>query len=232
MAARQCSVLRFSAVQRRNAGCVGRLLPTARSMSRRKCGRRARARMRRHAPRRRLRPPAIPRRNRRPSQSFCRTAPSCRSICGSKDRHRTRLPAWDIRCRCAWLSIDTTRSRRSSKTFWNFGMKSCGAVQRFDARPLRDRRRIGHRLRLQLRHRLDERLGAAAIADAPAGHRIGLRHAVHRQRAVHKGAARPGRWWRTRSRHRPDARTCRRSAPRHGDGRSSTSVSAFSCSRV
>ncbi len=25
-----------------------------------------------------------------------------------------------------WLSMETTRSRRSSKIFWNLGMKSCG----------------------------------------------------------------------------------------------------------
>ena len=39
-------------------------------------------------------------------------------------------------------------------------------------------------MRLKLGHRLDQRLGAAAIADAPAGHAIGLRDAIHGQAAI------------------------------------------------
>ena len=46
--------------------------------------------------------------------------------------------------------------------------------------------RVGVRggLALQLVHRLDQRHRRAGEADAPAGHRIGLGAAVHRQRAV------------------------------------------------
>ena len=62
-------------------------------------------------------------------------------------------------------------------------MKSCGPVQRLDRRRLADRARIGGRLRLQRRHRLDQLGRAAGIADAPAGHAIGLGHAVQGQRA-------------------------------------------------
>ena len=56
-------------------------------------------------------------------------------------------------------------------------------VQRLDRRPLRDRRRVGGRLRLDHRHRLDQRLRPAGIADAPAGHAIGLGAAVDGERA-------------------------------------------------
>src|SRR6266542_1805926 len=56
----------------------------------------------------------------------------------------------------AWLSIETTRSRRSLNTLLCFGMKSCGPLS----------------------------ASTAALADAPTGHAIGLRHAVHRERAV------------------------------------------------
>ena len=57
-------------------------------------------------------------------------------------------------------------------------------VERLDRRPLRHRSRVRGRLRLDHRHRLDQRLGPAGIADAPAGHAIGLGDAVHRQRAL------------------------------------------------
>src|SRR3546814_3929954 len=42
-----------------------------------------------------------------------------------------------------------------------------GAVQRLDRRRLADRRGVGGRLRLHLGHRLDERLRAGGVADAP-----------------------------------------------------------------
>src|ERR1700730_2773783 len=58
------------------------------------------------------------------------------------------------------------------------------AVERLDRRPLRNRVRVGGRLRLQRRHRLDQELGSAGIADAPAGHAESLRHAVERERAL------------------------------------------------
>ena len=58
------------------------------------------------------------------------------------------------------------------------------AVERLDRRPLRDRAGARSLLALDHVHRLDERLGAGGVADAPAGHRIGFRDAVHRQRAV------------------------------------------------
>ena len=58
------------------------------------------------------------------------------------------------------------------------------AVQRLDRRGLGDRRGVGRALRLDLRHAADQRLRAAGEADAPAGHRVGLGDAVHRQRAL------------------------------------------------
>ena len=56
--------------------------------------------------------------------------------------------------------------------------------QRLDRRRLADRARVGGRVRLDRAHRLDQRLRAAAIADPPAGHAIGLRDAVDRQGAL------------------------------------------------
>ena len=56
--------------------------------------------------------------------------------------------------------------------------------QRLDRRRLADRARVGGRVRLDRAHRLDQRLGSAAIADPPAGHAIGLRDAVDGQGAV------------------------------------------------
>src|SRR5689334_9817007 len=58
------------------------------------------------------------------------------------------------------------------------------AVQGLDRRPLRDGRGAGRLLALQRVHRLDQLDRAGGVADAPAGHRIGLRHAVHGQRAL------------------------------------------------
>ena len=57
-------------------------------------------------------------------------------------------------------------------------------VQRLHARPLRDRGRVGGRLRLQLAHRLDQQLRAGGIAEPPAGHAVGLGEAVQGQRAL------------------------------------------------
>src|SRR6266481_3832122 len=79
--------------------------------------------------------------------------------------------------------MSTTRSRRSLKLWLWTGMKSCGP-QRLDRRRLADRARVSGRIRLDRPHRLDQRLGAAAIADPPAGHAIGLRDAVDGQSAL------------------------------------------------
>ena len=57
-------------------------------------------------------------------------------------------------------------------------------VERRRHRRLADGRDAGRRLALHVHHRRDHRLGAAGIADAPAGHGIGLRGAVHRERAL------------------------------------------------
>ncbi len=57
------------------------------------------------------------------------------------------------------------------------------AVQRLDRGPLRDRAGARGLLALHHVHRLDQRRRAGGVADAPAGHRIGLGDAVHRQRA-------------------------------------------------
>ena len=57
------------------------------------------------------------------------------------------------------------------------------AGQRLDGGPLGDRAGAGRLLPLQHVHRLDERFGTGRVADPPAGHRIGLRYAVHGQRA-------------------------------------------------
>src|SRR6516164_6447290 len=56
-------------------------------------------------------------------------------------------------------------------------------VQRLDAGPLADARGVRRGLRLQRRHRLDETLRPRAIADAPPRHGVGLRDAVHGERA-------------------------------------------------
>src|SRR5947209_8246597 len=57
-------------------------------------------------------------------------------------------------------------------------------VEGLDRRPLRDRRRVRCRLRLDRGHRLYQFSGTARITDAPARHAICLRYAVHRQRAI------------------------------------------------
>ena len=62
-------------------------------------------------------------------------------------------------------------------------MKSCGPLSASTAAHCDDRRRVRRRLRLHHRHRLDQRLRPAGIADAPAGHAIGLRAAVDGERA-------------------------------------------------
>src|SRR5262249_35516721 len=59
-------------------------------------------------------------------------------------------------------------------------------LERLDPGPLRDRRRVGGRLRLQRAHRLDELLRSGGVAEPPAGHAIGLRHAVQGQRPLIK----------------------------------------------
>ena len=56
--------------------------------------------------------------------------------------------------------------------------------QRLDRGPLRDRAGARGLLALHHVHRLDELRRAGGVADAPAGHRIGLGHAVHGQRAA------------------------------------------------
>ena len=83
----------------------------------------------------------------------------------------------------AWLSIDTTRSRRP----WKIALFLCDEVlrpvQRLDRSPLRDGAGARGLLALDHVHRLDQLDRAGRIADAPAGHGIGFRHAVHGQRA-------------------------------------------------
>ena len=113
-----------------------------------------------------------------------RRSSSCPSSPRRTGRRRRRPPGAGTRCPCAWFSIETTRSRRWRKISAFFGMKSCGPVSASSAAYCEIERRVGGRLRLDRRHRLDERLRAAAIADAPAGHGIGLRHAVDGERAL------------------------------------------------
>src|SRR6516165_11409548 len=60
------------------------------------------------------------------------------------------------------------------------------SVNGLDRRRLADRARVGGRVRLDRTHRLDQLLRPYAIADAPAGHAIGLRHAVDGQRSFVK----------------------------------------------
>ena len=97
----------------------------------------------RRAPPPRPRPPAVRRRRpRRRSITLPAGASSCRSGPRTTDRRRRRLPGVGQRMPVAWFSIETTRSRRSWNSLAAFGlMKSCGAVQRLDRRPLRDRAR-------------------------------------------------------------------------------------------
>ena len=58
------------------------------------------------------------------------------------------------------------------------------AVQRFHRRPLADGAGAGGLLALHHVHGIHQMLRACRVADAPAGHGIGFRHAVHGQRAV------------------------------------------------
>ena len=58
--------------------------------------------------------------------------------------------------------------------------------KRLDRRPLGDGTGARRLLALQHVHRLDERVGSRAVADAPAGHRVGFGHAIHRQCALVK----------------------------------------------
>ncbi|MDT4833093.1 hypothetical protein FQZ97_666800 [compost metagenome] len=70
-------------------------------------------------------------------------------------------------------------------------LKGCAALghdalragERLDRRGLAHRRRARGRLALHHGHRGDQRARSRAVADAPASHRIGLRHAVHGERA-------------------------------------------------
>jgi len=150
-------------------------------------------------------------------RSPCLPASSCRSACGWRDRHRRRLPAGDIRCRRTDLSMDTTRSRRPLEQFLEARNEILAAVQGLDAGPLRDRAGIGGGLGLQLGHRLDQGFGTGAIADAPARHGIGLWRRRSWSGCGHRGGARTSATVQNLNRHRPDAHTCRRSAPRPGD---------------
>jgi hypothetical protein len=59
-----------------------------------------------------------------------------------------------------------------------------GPVQCGHGGGLADRGGVGSRLALQLIQRFDERHGGAGEANAPAGHGIGFRAAVHRKGAV------------------------------------------------
>ena len=58
------------------------------------------------------------------------------------------------------------------------------AVQRGLGGHLRDRGGVGGGLRLHVGHGAQDRFGAGRVANAPAGHRIGLGDAVQHQRAV------------------------------------------------
>ena len=60
------------------------------------------------------------------------------------------------------------------------------AVQRLDRGPLADRRRAGDALRLQHVHGIDQHFRSRAIADAPAGHAIGLGKPVQGQGTAEK----------------------------------------------
>ena len=56
-------------------------------------------------------------------------------------------------------------------------------LQGFERAFLRDDGGAHHRILVDFHHRVDERRGAAGVADAPAGHRKGLREAVQEDRA-------------------------------------------------
>ena len=63
-------------------------------------------------------------------------------------------------------------------------MKSCGPFSASTAAHCEIERRVRGLLALHLVHRLDQRLRAGRVADAPAGHGVGLGDAVHGQRAL------------------------------------------------
>ncbi len=83
-----------------------------------------------------------------------------------------------------WFSMETTRSRRSSKTFWNFGMKSCGPFSASTLAHCEIEVALVADWDCSFDNRGDQRNRAGTIADPPAGHGIGFRDAVHRQRAL------------------------------------------------
>ncbi len=117
----------------------------------------------------------------------------------------------------AWFSMATTRSRRSWNALTNFGMKSCGPVSASVA---------AHCAIVQapdvcwpwiITMASMSGFGPGAVADAPAGHRVGLRYAVHGERALVKPRLDLGDRSRTARRCRAGARTCRRSGSRPAD---------------
>src|SRR6266478_6542513 len=73
----------------------------------------------------------------------------------------------------AWLSIETHRSRRSLKILLCLAMKSCGPSSASSAAHCATA--VGFEVDCDW---------IIAIADAPAGHAIGFRHAVDRERAI------------------------------------------------
>src|SRR6476620_5962459 len=72
----------------------------------------------------------------------------------------------------AWLSIDTTRSRRSLKILLCSAMKPCGPFSASTAAHCETA--VGFDVDCDC---------TVAIADAPTGHAVGLRTAVDRERA-------------------------------------------------
>ena len=84
----------------------------------------------------------------------------------------------------ALFSMSTTRLRRSSNTLRIASIVSCGPVSASTAAACAIEFGFEVDWLCSLSIALISATGAAGEADAPAGHRIGLGHAVHRQRAV------------------------------------------------
>ncbi len=172
-----------TAARGRRARCGRRLRAVRRSRSRRRCGNAAPGRRPRHARPRRPRPRADSARKLRHSRSSCPWgALADEAGAGRVDVEGAFRPR-AIEARHLVQRVDDEVAALLEEEVV-LGDEVLRAVQRLDRRGLADRARVGGRVRLDRAHRLDQLARAAGIADAPAGHAIGLRDAVDGQGAL------------------------------------------------
>ena len=77
------------------------------------------------------------------------------------------------------FSRSTMYFRRLSNSAFITGREVLGPAERLERGLLRDGRGVRRALALDVGHGRDDVLGAGREADAPAGHGVGLGHAVH-----------------------------------------------------